>query len=79
MIPNANEIIAKMKAANKRRMVRQPLGTNHFQFRDHQLRLGSGGVFGSMAPFYFNRRALYNSLRRDLRLNDSLQSDTMVA
>jgi hypothetical protein len=27
--------------------VRQPVGTSHFQFRDHQFLVGSGGIDGS--------------------------------
>lgn len=34
----------KIATAKNTRVVRQPIGTNHFQLRDHQLRRGGGGA-----------------------------------
>jgi hypothetical protein len=37
-----------MKTANSTKMVRQPVGTNHFQLRDHHPRRTGGGVTGGI-------------------------------
>jgi len=63
-MPNANKTIDVKKRANRRRIVRHPVGTNHFQFRVHQFRLGGSGLVGgvvvSIALFYFKWPELYN-------------------
>jgi len=51
------------KATNNSSMVKPPSGTNHRQFRIHQLRFaleGSGGALCSTELFYFNHQALCN-------------------
>jgi hypothetical protein len=57
-------------------MLKQPSGTNHFQFRLHQLAFGVGGIIGgvwSTELFYFEGEALRNrSLRCDLSLTHSV-------
>ena len=57
-------------------MLKQPRGTNHFQFRFHQFGLGvgeTGGAICSTAFFYFEGEAFCNrSLRRDLSLTHSV-------
>ena len=43
-----------MKAARKNTIVKQPVGTNHFQFLVHQLPSAvdkAGGVVGSICSF----------------------------
>jgi hypothetical protein len=53
-------------------MLKQPSGTNHFQFRVHQFALGVGKIGGgvcSTEPFYVEGELVGNlSLRCDLRL-----------
>jgi hypothetical protein len=48
--------IEPTNATNNANMLRQPAGTNHFQFRIHQLGRGVRGTAGfcSMEPFYFS-------------------------
>src|SRR6266568_5315052 len=57
-------------------MLKQPSGTNHFQFRFHQFGFAVGeigGGFCSTELFYFEREALCNrSLRCDLSLTHSV-------
>ena len=51
------------KAMNNVNVPRQPTGTNHFQFRFHQLGLGVSGTVGgfcSMKSFYFSPEASSN-------------------
>jgi hypothetical protein len=65
--------IAITNARKRTRIVRQPVGTNHFQLRVHQLvrgRESRGGGFCSTELFYFNDKARGNqSLRRDIELD----------
>jgi hypothetical protein len=64
------------KTTNNTAILKQPRGTNHFQFRFHQLAFGVGGTGGgicSTEPFYFEREAFCNrSLRCDLSLTGSV-------
>jgi hypothetical protein len=50
MAPKTNKTMAATKTTAPTKSVRQPVGTNHFQFRCHQLRraggVGGGGVEG---------------------------------
>jgi len=52
-----------MNATKRAIMVKQPVGTNHFQFLVHQLSFDCGGIGGgtcSINLFYFKRREFYN-------------------
>src|SRR5438876_10312347 len=52
---NTTRTIAPTKTPNSIAMLKQPRGTNHFQFRFHQLGLGVRGTAGrscSTRPFY---------------------------
>jgi hypothetical protein len=63
------------KATNNANMLKQPTGTNQFQFRFHQLGLGArgtGGGFCSTESFYFSREAFCN----ENTLTFTLVSDT---
>lgn len=62
--------IEATKTRKNAKIVRQPVGTNHFQFRVHQLDRGlegRGGGFCSTELFYLDREArCKQSLRCDL-------------
>src|SRR5436190_24006328 len=64
------------KTTNNTAMLKQPTGTNHFQFRFHQLGFAveeSCGGFCSIELFYFEGEALCNrSLRCNLSLTHSV-------
>jgi hypothetical protein len=60
---NTINAIETTKATNNTNMLKQPSGTNQFQFRFHQLGLGvkgTGGGFCSTGVFYFSRKAFCN-------------------
>jgi len=60
---NTINAIETTKATNNTNMLKQPTGTNHVQFRFHQLGLGgrgTGGGFCSMEFFYVSRGAFCN-------------------
>jgi hypothetical protein len=54
-------------------MLKQPAGTNHFQFRIHQLGLGVSGTVGgfcSIKSFYFSPEALSNHSFKAMQTTD---------
>src|SRR5438045_8358408 len=73
---NTINITEPTKTTNNTAMLKQPRGTNHFQFRFHQFGLGvgeTGGAICSTAFFYFEGEAFCNrSLRCDLSLTHSV-------
>src|SRR5215217_4525863 len=59
--------MAPTKATNNIKILKQPAGTNHFQFRVQQLERGVRGTAGfcSMERFYFSPEALCNHSFKD--------------